>query len=396
MGLLDMFGTSFDDPRTGATLQLAQGLLSSPRVMQGLAGGLSGYQQAMAQAKQAKMIEEMRQMQMAQQKAQMEAAQRQQAQSEVDRLGLSELIGGPINVQGMLQRGMSPQAIQQAAQLAQINKPEGPMITKAGDVARDPKTGQVIWQNDDKESVDPFIRLLKQSGIDPMSAQGQQLLQAKLRKDTTHTPPVNVSYGAPVAGVDAGGNPVFFQPSKDGGAPAIIPGVAPSKDKNYTEDQAKAAGWLAQANNAYGNMLASMKDATGKKTGAEKPEIGDMIAGVPMLGAVGNMMRTENRQKFVQASSSLSEALLRAATGAGVNADEARQKVAELTPQFGEDAATTAQKMASIPVYIESLKVRAGPLARKPSEPAKPTAPAGISLDAIEAEIARRRAARGG
>ncbi len=396
MGLLDMFGTSFDDPRTGATLQLAQGLLSSPRVMQGLAGGLSGYQQAMAQAKQAKMVEEMRQMQMAQQKAQMEAAQRQQAQSEVDRLGLSELIGGPINVQGMLQRGMSPQAIQQAAQLAQINKPEGPMITKAGDVARDPKTGQVIWQNDDKESVDPFIRLLKQSGIDPMSAQGQQLLQAKLRKDTTHTPPVNVSYGAPVAGVDAGGNPVFFQPSKDGGAPAIIPGVAPSKDKNYTEDQAKAAGWLAQANNAYGNMLASMKDATGKKTGAEKPEIGDMIAGVPMLGAVGNMMRTENRQKFVQASSSLSEALLRAATGAGVNADEARQKVAELTPQFGEDAATTAQKMASIPVYIESLKVRAGPLARKPSEPAKPSAPAGISLDAIEAEIARRRAARGG
>lgn len=82
MGLLDMFGTSMDDPRTAATLQLAQGLLSSPRVMQGLAGGLSGYQQAMAQAKQAKMMEEMRSMQMAQQRMQMEAAQRQQAKEQ--------------------------------------------------------------------------------------------------------------------------------------------------------------------------------------------------------------------------------------------------------------------------------------------------------------------------
>lgn len=83
MGLLDgILGASFDDPKTAATLQLAQGLLSAPRAMQGLAGGLSGYQQAMAQAKQAKMMEEMRSMQMAQQRMQMEAAQREQAKAQ--------------------------------------------------------------------------------------------------------------------------------------------------------------------------------------------------------------------------------------------------------------------------------------------------------------------------
>jgi uncharacterized membrane-anchored protein YhcB (DUF1043 family) len=83
MGLLDnLMGTSFDDPRFAATTQLAQGLLSSPRLMQGLAQGLGGYQQAMAQAKQAKMLEEMRQMQMAQQRMQMEAAQKEQARKE--------------------------------------------------------------------------------------------------------------------------------------------------------------------------------------------------------------------------------------------------------------------------------------------------------------------------
>lgn len=83
MGLLDgVFGQSFDDPRTAATLQLAQGLLSSPRVMQGLAGGLSGYQQAMAQARQQKALEEMRAMQIAEARMKMEAAQREQAKAQ--------------------------------------------------------------------------------------------------------------------------------------------------------------------------------------------------------------------------------------------------------------------------------------------------------------------------
>jgi hypothetical protein len=85
MGLLDnLMGTSVDDPRFAATTQLAQGLLSSPRLMQGLAQGLGGYQQAMAQAKQQKAAEEYRAMQIAQVRAQMEAQQRQQAQSELD------------------------------------------------------------------------------------------------------------------------------------------------------------------------------------------------------------------------------------------------------------------------------------------------------------------------
>jgi hypothetical protein len=86
MGLLDtVLGSSFDDPRTAATLQLAQGLLSSPRMMQGLAGGLSGYQQAMAQAKQAKAVEEMRAMQLQQMQMQMAAQRQQQEQAQLDR-----------------------------------------------------------------------------------------------------------------------------------------------------------------------------------------------------------------------------------------------------------------------------------------------------------------------
>jgi len=136
-----------------------------------------------------------------------------------------------------------------------------------------------------------------------------------------------------------------------------------------TEDQGKATGWLVQAENAFKNMQAAGFDEKGNPLAAAKPGMADAITNIPLVGgALGNTLRTADRQKFVQGASSLSEALLRAATGAGVNKDEAKQKIEELTPQWGEDAETTKQKMAAIPLYIESLKVRAGPGAPKAQE----------------------------
>jgi hypothetical protein len=159
-----------------------------------------------------------------------------------------------------------------------------------------------------------------------------------------------------------------------------------------TEDQGKATGWLVQAENAYGNMQGAMKSTPS----AAKPGFPDMVAAVPGMGGIANSMRGADRQKFMQGASSLSEALLRAATGAGVNKEEAQQKIQELTPVFGEAQETTDQKMAAIPLYIESLKVRAGPGAPKAAavlagnpKPAsnvdKPAAPsAGWSVEVVK------------
>jgi hypothetical protein len=139
---------------------------------------------------------------------------------------------------------------------------------------------------------------------------------------------------------------------------AAVKGVPlPSKNTganvgNATEDERKAAGWLSQADNAYKNMLSAMYTKEGKRTGAEEPGVGEAI--------FGNIARGADRQNFVQAASSLSEALLRAATGAGVNADEAKQKLEELTPLLTDGAAVVGQKLAAIPVYLDSLKARAG------------------------------------
>lgn len=122
-----------------------------------------------------------------------------------------------------------------------------------------------------------------------------------------------------------------------------------------TEDERKAAGWLAQADNAYKNMLSSMYTKEGKRTGAEKPGFFETIAPIGE-GA----LRSPERQRFVQASESLGEAILRAATGAGVNKDEAAQKARELTPVFTDDESTRKQKLAAIPMYLQSLQTRAG------------------------------------
>lgn len=161
----------------------------------------------------------------------------------------------------------------------------------------------------------------------------------------------------------------YVRVGKDNNATPITLGGQPlmGKGAGLTEDQGKATGWLVQAQNAYKNMLTAgfEKGDPSKPKSAAYPGVNDALERLPLVGGLANVMRAEDRQKFIQSSESLAEALLRAATGAGVNKDEARQKVDELTPKFGEDKAVTQQKMAAIPLYIESLKVRAGPGAPK-------------------------------
>jgi hypothetical protein len=140
----------------------------------------------------------------------------------------------------------------------------------------------------------------------------------------------------------------------------------PSKNAGTTvatasEDERKAAGWLSQADNAYKNMLSAMYDKEGKRTGAEKT---GFFEALPFVGG-GGLTRGTERQKFVQAGASLSEALLRAATGAGQNENEAKQKIEELTPTYFDEPDTIKQKLAAIPMYLQSLQARAGRAAPK-------------------------------
>lgn len=142
----------------------------------------------------------------------------------------------------------------------------------------------------------------------------------------------------------------------------FIPG-GPADPKNKkqgepTEDERKAAGWFFQADNARRNMEQVIRS----NPGAAYPTVPERAASfIPGVGVdIANSIRPADRQKFVQASESMSEALLRAATGAGVNRDEQAQKVRELVPQLGDKPEVVKQKIASYDVYMNALKARAG------------------------------------
>lgn len=253
MGLLDftdMMGSSFDDPKAMGLLAIANRLSTSPKFVQGLSGGLLEAGQISANAKKTKLLEQMQAMQMEQQQMALQqqraAMARQQGIEQAYRGAIESPAqqalaqgGGPTIANATAMQGLQPR-INQSALLSGLTqadpmaayqmmqpKPADYKVVGGSLVQVGPNGVKEAYRAPSEESTDPFVRLLKQSGIDPMSPQGQQYLRQRLTKETSHQPGVSVSYGAPVAGVDAQGNPVFFQPDRAGGKPAIIPGVAP-------------------------------------------------------------------------------------------------------------------------------------------------------------------------
>lgn len=180
----------------------------------------------------------------------------------------------------------------------------------------------------------------------------------------------NQEFGAgasPQIGSTSTGAPIFrnnrqgylFTYGEDGQPSAYSGAVLPKATNSQpSEDERKAAGWFAQADNARRNMT----KVTGIDLTASKPTWEEtLVEKVPIVGeGLANMMRPENRQLFVQAASSMAEALLRAATGAGINESEARQKTLELVPALGDKPKNIEQKMAAYDVYMASLRSRAG------------------------------------
>lgn len=75
---------------------------------------------------------------------------------------------------------------------------------------------------------------------------------AAIKTKTEGREPIQVNqFGSPVAGVDDKGNPVFFQPGKAGGQPAIVPGVKPPPSKT---DQPRMPGEIQRMNIAMNSL----------------------------------------------------------------------------------------------------------------------------------------------
>jgi len=150
---------------------------------------------------------------------------------------------------------------------------------------------------------------------------------------------VTVNYGAPVAGVDAQGNPVFFQPAKGGGAPAIVPGVAPppKEEKAPTESQAKSQTFYSQMTSA--NKELETLENQGFDPTKITNQVQTSVAGTPLTIAV-----SPAAQQARQAQEQWAESFLRVKTGAAATQGEVDRNVRTFFPQVGDSAAVIAQK----------------------------------------------------
>lgn len=135
--------------------------------------------------------------------------------------------------------------------------------------------------------------------------------------------------------------------------------LADAKNPSTVEER-QGSYLLQQANFAYKNLLKSLYTEKGERTGAERPNAVEALLNSKYIPISPRIARSTKREQFVQATETIADALLRAATGAGQNMDEARRKIEEITPSWFDDDATIKQKLDSIPAYIESIKARAG------------------------------------
>jgi hypothetical protein len=135
--------------------------------------------------------------------------------------------------------------------------------------------------------------------------------------------------------------------------------LSDSKNPSTVEER-QGAYLLQQANFAYKNLLKSLYNKPGERSGAERPNAVEAFLNSKYIPVSPRIARGAKREQFVQASETIADALLRAATGAGQNEAEARRKIEEITPSWFDDDDTIKQKLDSIPAYIEAIKARSG------------------------------------
>lgn len=165
--------------------------------------------------------------------------------------------------------------------------------------------------------------------------------------------PLVVNYGSPVAGVDDQGNPVFFQPSRTGGAPSIVPGIRP-EGKPATESQSTArlyAERMAQAEPIFQNPPPSF----GSRFKENLP------------GGVGNVMITPEARQFFQAERNFINAVLRKESGAVISDAEFENARRQYIPQPGDDANTREQKRQNRELAIQEIGAAGGANYKPPS-----------------------------
>ena len=399
MGMLDglqgLLGASFDDPRTMATLQMAQGLLGGGGGMQRLAGGLQGYGGVMAQARQQEEEKRRRALQEQMLMQQLESAKAQQAeraaaqatQQKDDGL-MRRLLGQPVEsqmpqgMQGpgepMQNRGIDPRTfinqggsmggLQGAMQLSQALMPQRSTTTvsKPGDVGRD-ENNKVLWQNAEKPEARPEALRALASVYGEASPEYAQAARQYAQKLTSHAPAATaISYGSPlpIQLPNDGGTGYIQPPTKPGGPTQIlnlpgtnVPAVKPAgQEKEATEGERKAATLLQRLRGSE----AQLSSALGESPGSAKPSASAEAARRLLGDTPANMLTSGSRQQVEAAQLDILDAALTLGTGAAYTREQLEGYRRSYFPQLGDGASTVADKQVRLKNVINAAQIAAG------------------------------------
>jgi hypothetical protein len=248
------------------------------------------------------------------------------------------------------------------------------------------------------DDYDRYAFAYKEKPFKDLTAPEKQEIIKQVQKDKKDAA-MQFNLGSPVAGLDASGQPVFFQPSKTGGVPSIVPNIRPIQEpKPPTEEQSKARTFFKRMEGSTKVFNQPAVDAQGKpiigddgnpltiEQVAGKPEIGAEIAGaLPVIGKVAKRgAESTNRQLYRQAQENWVTANLRKESGAVIGAEEMQKEIEKYFPQINEGPEVIAQKAESRRIAEEGMKSNANFPAEKTTEPAQKAQPKQTSAKGLK------------
>lgn len=216
--------------------------------------------------------------------------------------------------------------------------------------------GYLEPQTVQKEKPSALGQLIAERDSLPPNDPRRKLYDQQITKATTHAPPVSVSYGSPVAGVDAQGNPVFFQPSKGGGAPSVIPGVRPPEsNKPMTVEEANAAGYADRMQSAEEQLKKLGSNAQQKNVAATAASV------VPLVGSTAErVLMSPEQQQARQLQEDWVRSKLRKESGAVIADEEMEREIRTYFPQIGDSPQVMKQKEDARRIATNALVRAAG------------------------------------
>jgi hypothetical protein len=244
--------------------------------------------------------------------------------------------------------------MQMAAQLAASMKPEAEeygttpvqgadgkyyLVSKSGKFKQTDVSAPAPKPDSPSSAIEEYNFAVKQGFKGSFTEYKQQIARAGATNVTSN-------YGTPQQGVDAQGNPVFFQTDKAGNV-HVVPNVKPEA-KPLNEGQANAAGFAKRLEMANEVINASPFE----------PTIGNQLkAAIPF----SNAFLSDAQQQSEQAQREFITAQLRRESGASSSPGEFDTARKQYFPQPGDSKATLEQKAKSRALAIQNMRGAAGP-----------------------------------